>query len=168
MAVVAVAALPPIFKLATGVVEVTTNGAVPVATVEVNWPDTLKLVPVATPNTGVTKVGDVAKTTEPVPVSSVIAPAKLALDGVANHVATPVPKPEISDVLGLAYVNTPDPSFFKKPEPFDKLPMVVRLVYAACLVLNVDQSALAKYPVALAVAVGILVHAGAPLVKLKN
>jgi hypothetical protein len=34
--VVTVAALPPILKLATGVVDVTTNGAVPVATVEVN------------------------------------------------------------------------------------------------------------------------------------
>ena len=33
---VAVAALPPIFKFATGVVEVTTNGAVPVTTVEVS------------------------------------------------------------------------------------------------------------------------------------
>ena len=34
--VVTVAALPPILKLATGVVDVTTNGAVPVAIVEVN------------------------------------------------------------------------------------------------------------------------------------
>ena len=33
---VTVAALPPMFKFATGVVEVTTNGAFPVATVEVN------------------------------------------------------------------------------------------------------------------------------------
>ncbi len=33
---VTLAALPPIFKFATGVVEVTTKGAVPVATVEVN------------------------------------------------------------------------------------------------------------------------------------
>ena len=32
--IVAVAALPPILKLATGVVEVTTKGEVPVATVE--------------------------------------------------------------------------------------------------------------------------------------
>ena len=98
----AVAAFPPILKLATGVVEVTTKGAVPMATVEVNWPETLKLVPVAAPITGVTKVGEVANTTEPVPVSSVIAPAKLALDGVANQVATPVPKPDISVVLGFA------------------------------------------------------------------
>ena len=33
---VTVAALPPIFKPATGVAEVTTNGAVPVATFEIN------------------------------------------------------------------------------------------------------------------------------------
>ena len=33
---VAVAALPPIFKLATGVVEVTTIGAIPVPIVEVS------------------------------------------------------------------------------------------------------------------------------------
>ncbi len=33
--VVTVAAFPPIFKFATGVVEVTTNGGVPVATVEI-------------------------------------------------------------------------------------------------------------------------------------
>ena len=33
---VAVAALPPMLRLATGVVEATTNGAVPVANVEVN------------------------------------------------------------------------------------------------------------------------------------
>ena len=128
MAVVAVAAFPPILKLATGVVEVTTNGAVPVGTVEVNWPETLKLVPVAAPITGVTKVGDVAKTTEPVPVASVIAPAKLALDGVASQVATPVPKPVISDMAGLAYVNVPVPVFFKKPAPLLREPIVVKLV----------------------------------------
>ena len=37
-AVVAVPAFPPIFRFATGVVEATTKGAVPVASVEVNWP----------------------------------------------------------------------------------------------------------------------------------
>jgi hypothetical protein len=35
VAVVAVAAFPPILKFATGVVDATTNGAVPVAKVEV-------------------------------------------------------------------------------------------------------------------------------------
>jgi hypothetical protein len=37
VAVVAVAAFPPMLKLVTGVVDVTTNGAVPIATVLDNW-----------------------------------------------------------------------------------------------------------------------------------
>ena len=45
------------------------------------------------PRMGVTRVGLIANTNEPEPVSSVIAEAKLALDGVAKRVATPVPKP---------------------------------------------------------------------------
>ena len=40
--------------------------------------------------------GLVPNTSEPDPVSSVIADAKFADDGVAKNVATPVPKPEIS------------------------------------------------------------------------
>jgi hypothetical protein len=47
----------------------------------------------ATPSTGVTKVGDVANTSEPEPVSSVTAEAKFADDGVPRNVATPVPRP---------------------------------------------------------------------------
>lgn len=39
------------------------------------------------------KVGFVQNTTAPVPVSSVIAAARLALEGVARNVATPVPSP---------------------------------------------------------------------------
>ena len=87
--VVTVAALPPILKFVTGVVEVTTSGAVPVATVEVNEPVRLRLVPVAAPITGVTKVGEVFITKVlPVPVCKatlvvlptlVIGPVKLAL-----------------------------------------------------------------------------------------
>lgn len=46
------------------------------------------------PKLGVTSVGEVAKTRFPEPVSSVTAAAKLALDGVASHVATPVPRPD--------------------------------------------------------------------------
>ena len=48
---------------------------------------------VGVPNIGVTSVGEVANTFDPVPVSSVKAAAKLALDGVAKNVATLVPKP---------------------------------------------------------------------------
>ena len=47
------------------------------------------------PSAGVTSVGLVAKTNDPLPVSSVTAAAKLALDGVPSHVATPVPSPEM-------------------------------------------------------------------------
>ena len=50
-------------------------------------------VPVATPRVGVTKVGVLAKTAAPVPVSSVSADRKLADDGVPKNVATPVPSP---------------------------------------------------------------------------
>ena len=44
------------------------------------------------PRAGVTKVGLVANTKAPVPVSSVTAEAKLALEGVPKKVAIPVPK----------------------------------------------------------------------------
>ena len=103
VAIVAVAAFPPIFKLATGVVEVTISGGVPVATVEVNDLVTLRLVPVAAPITGVTRVGEVSITNlEPVPVCKatevafpilVIGPVKFALVvtlPVVNPAAVPV------------------------------------------------------------------------------
>jgi hypothetical protein len=48
---------------------------------------------VGVPSAGVTSVGDVAKTKEPEPVSSVTAAAKLPLDGVARNVAMPAPNP---------------------------------------------------------------------------
>ena len=44
------------------------------------------------PNAGVTRVGEVANTNEPEPVSSVTAAAKLAELGVPRKVATPLPK----------------------------------------------------------------------------
>jgi hypothetical protein len=44
------------------------------------------------PKLGVTKVGEVAKTAEPLPVSSVKAAARFADDGVPRKVATPLPK----------------------------------------------------------------------------
>jgi hypothetical protein len=50
---------------------------------------------VGVPNKGVTKVGEVAKTNEPEPVSPVTAAAKFADDGVPRNVATPVPKLEM-------------------------------------------------------------------------
>jgi hypothetical protein len=60
------------------------------------------------PMFGVNKTGLVANTKEPEPVSSVIADAKFALDGVAKNVATPVPNPEIPVLTGrpVALVST--------------------------------------------------------------
>jgi len=66
----------------------------------------LMLVAVATPRTGVTKVGLVASTKEPVPVSSVTAAARFALDGVPRNVATPVPS-EVIPVPPLATGRVP-------------------------------------------------------------
>ena len=51
-----------------------------------------RLVPVAAPITGVTSVGVVANTADPVPVSSVNAERKFALDGDVKNVATLAPK----------------------------------------------------------------------------
>jgi len=52
-------------------------------------------VAVATPKDGVVKVGEIAKTKAPLPVSSVTAAAKLAEEGVAKKVAMPVPRPDM-------------------------------------------------------------------------
>jgi hypothetical protein len=70
----------------------------------------LRLVAVATPSVGVTKVGLVAKTNPPVPVSSVTAVRRFALEGVAKNVATPVPKPETPVEIGklVQLVNVPE------------------------------------------------------------
>jgi hypothetical protein len=61
------------------------------------------------PKAGVTSVGDVAKTNDPVPVSSVTAEIRFALEGVARKVATPVPRPETPVLIGkpVAFVKTP-------------------------------------------------------------
>ena len=68
----------------------------------------VRVAEVGVPKTGVTRVGDVANTNEPEPVSSVIAEAKFALDGVANRVATPVPRPLTPVEIGrpVAFVKT--------------------------------------------------------------
>ena len=46
-----------------------TTGAVPAVAVKIFWAEVARLVPVATPKTGVTKVGEVANTKAPDPVS---------------------------------------------------------------------------------------------------
>jgi hypothetical protein len=55
---------------------------------------------------GVVRAGLVAKTKEPVPVSSVTAVARLALEGVPNQVATPEPN-EVMPVPPLATGRVP-------------------------------------------------------------
>lgn len=59
-----------------------------------------RLVPVAEPRMGVTKVGALEKTNDPVPVSLVTAALKLALVGAAKNVATPVPNPLTPVAIG--------------------------------------------------------------------
>jgi hypothetical protein len=70
----------------------------------------LRLVAVATPNVGVTKVGLVANTNPPVPVSSVTADRRFALEGVERNVAIPEPRPETPDEIGklVQLVNVPE------------------------------------------------------------
>lgn len=59
------------------------------------------------PSAGVTRVGLVANTRAPEPVSSVTAAARLAEDGVARNVATPVPRPDTPVEIGrpVAFVK---------------------------------------------------------------
>src|ERR1700740_1109332 len=59
---------------------------------------------------GVVRVGSVAKTSAPLPVSSVIALARFAEDGVARNVAIPVASPETPVEIGspVALVNVAD------------------------------------------------------------
>jgi hypothetical protein len=49
-------------------------------------------------------VGFVANTANPLPVSSVSALARFALEGVAAHVATPVPNPVTPVAMGTVMV----------------------------------------------------------------
>lgn len=60
------------------------------------------------PKAGVTKVGEVANTNEPEPVSSVTADAKLAEDGAPRNVATPEPSPSTPVLIGnpVPFVKT--------------------------------------------------------------
>jgi hypothetical protein len=60
----------------------------------------VKVAAEGVPKSGVTKAGDVANTADPVPVSSVKAERRLALEGVAKKVATPVAKPLIPVLTG--------------------------------------------------------------------
>lgn len=115
------------------------TGSVPVTPVVKGSPVQLDKVPdEGVPNMGVTKVGLVAKTAEPVPVSSVKAVRKLADEGVAKNVATLAPKPDTPVETG-------------KPVQLDKVPdcgvpkigvtnveLVNKLVTDSCLVVLVE------------------------------
>jgi hypothetical protein len=82
----------------------------PAIPVETGNPVQLVRIPLdGVPSAGVTKVGLVAKTRAPEPVSSVMAVLKLALDGVAKNVATPEPRPEMPEPTGspVQLVNVP-------------------------------------------------------------
>lgn len=86
-------------------------GKVPVTPVARGNPVQLVSVPLeGVPRAGVTSAGLVAKTSAPEPVSPVTAEAKLALEGVARNVATPVPRPETPVEIGspVQFVRTPD------------------------------------------------------------
>lgn len=79
--------------------------------VEIGKPVQAVNVPEAgVPSAGVTRVGLVAKTSEPEPVSSDTALRKFALEGVAKNVATPEPKPETPVEIGspVQLVNVPE------------------------------------------------------------
>jgi len=83
----------PLFKLPTG--------RFPVTPVVRGKPVQFVRTPEAgVPKAGVTKVGEVANTNAPLPVSLVTAVAKLAEEGVARKVATPVPSPDIPVATG--------------------------------------------------------------------
>jgi hypothetical protein len=86
-----------------------------VVTVPAVKPDAVPVIFVPTnadgvPKAGVTKVGLLANTKAPDPVSSETAEARLADDGVAKNVATPAPKPLTPVEIGkpVALVNVAD------------------------------------------------------------
>ena len=102
----------------------------------------LMLVAVATPNTGVTRVGDVANTLTPVPVLSVSAAAKLADEGVIKNAVTPAPVPETPVEIGrpVQLVKVPevgvpnngvvrvgDVANTKSPDPVSSVTAVIKL-----------------------------------------
>jgi len=93
-------------------------------------PSTVQLLSVpdvGVPSTGVTKVGDVAKTKEPEPVSSVTAAAKLDEEGVPNQVCTPVPK--LAAVMPLANDKLPEPSVDRNCPAVPSVPGIVNVVF---------------------------------------
>jgi len=77
------------------------TGKVPVTPVVNGSPVRFVATPLdGVPSAGVTSVGDVANTSDPVPVSLVTAEIRFALDGVAKKVAMPAASPETPVEIG--------------------------------------------------------------------
>lgn len=106
------------------------------------FPETVRLVVEAEARVVLpVSVGEALKTSEPVPVSSVTAEIKLALDGVASQVAIPEPRPEIPVDTGrpvalvrvaaegvpkFGVVNVGELEKTKEPEPVSSLMIEAR------------------------------------------
>tara|TARA_R110000868_G_scaffold12052_1_gene58495 strand:+ start:1223 stop:1870 length:648 start_codon:yes stop_codon:yes gene_type:complete len=87
------------------------TGSVPVTPVVIGRPVQLVSTPEAgVPSAGVTRAGEVANTSAPLPVSSVTAAARFAEEGVPRNVATPVPRPLTPVPTGspVQLVSTPE------------------------------------------------------------
>lgn len=109
-------------------------GSVPVTPVESGRPVTFVIKPDdGVPSAGVTRVGEVAKTRLPEPVSSVIAAARFALVGVPRKVAIPVPRPETPVEIGrpLTLVKVPEDGVPSAPPLTIKAPPVPTLTASA-------------------------------------
>ena len=110
------------------------TGSVPVTPVESGKPVAFVRMPDdGVPSAGVTKVGDVENTSEPDPVSSVTAAARLALVGVVKNVATPVPRPDTPVEIGrpLTLVKVPEDGVPSAPPLTMKAPPVPTLTASA-------------------------------------
>lgn len=96
---VAADALRPLLSLPTGrspVTPVDSGNPVPL----------VRVIALGVPRFGVESVGELAKTSDPVPVASLTAASRLALVGAPSHVATPEPK-EVMPVPPLATASVP-------------------------------------------------------------
>jgi hypothetical protein len=82
----------------------------------------------------VTSVGEVAKTREPEPVSSVTAAAKLDEEGVARKEATLVPSPDTPVAIGrpVALVSVPEEGVPRAPPLTTNAPADPVLTPKAC------------------------------------
>lgn len=85
--------------------------SVPPLTVGAEIVEALRVPPliIGIDNVGADRNGAFWNTTDPVPVSSVIAAARFAEDGVPRNVATPAPKPEMPDSGAAVAVIVPVP-----------------------------------------------------------